>query len=148
MPVYQYRCTACRHEFEVMQTMQEPPVAGCERCGKAVTKLISASGLVFKGSGWYITDYGSRRPSESPAGTSKKTESNKKTEADQKTEAGKTTEAGKKTETAPSGGSPSDGGSAAEKTTPRSPGPEASEKERPPSPKNPPKSPKGRRPAS
>lgn len=57
MPVYEYRCKKCGHEFERVQKMSEPPVRRCERCGGSVSKLISASGIMFKGTGWYVTDY-------------------------------------------------------------------------------------------
>lgn len=72
MPIYEYRCSVCRHQFDVLQKMTDPPVSKCERCGKKVTRVISSSGLVFKGSGWYVTDYGTRKKQE-PADTSKKT---------------------------------------------------------------------------
>lgn len=57
MPIYEYVCQGCRHRFEVKQSMADPPLSSCERCGKAVTKVISASALMFKGTGWYVTDY-------------------------------------------------------------------------------------------
>jgi putative FmdB family regulatory protein len=57
MPTYEYRCEK-GHEFEVFQRMSEPPVAKCVQCGAAAERLMSAgSGLIFKGSGFYITDY-------------------------------------------------------------------------------------------
>jgi len=59
MPTYEYRCGACGHPFEVFQKISEPPIRTCPRCGEdAVERLISAGGgLVFKGSGFYATDY-------------------------------------------------------------------------------------------
>lgn len=57
MPIYEYRCDNCRHLFEVKQKITDPPLAGCTRCGQPVTKLISSPALMFKGSGWYVTDY-------------------------------------------------------------------------------------------
>ena len=57
MPTYEYRCEK-GHEFEVFQRMSEPPVEKCIHCGAAAERLMSAgSGLIFKGSGFYITDY-------------------------------------------------------------------------------------------
>ncbi len=59
MPVYEYECTACGNNFEVNQRMSDPPITSCN-CGKEgqVRRLIGAgSGLIFKGSGFYITDY-------------------------------------------------------------------------------------------
>ncbi|HFE52978.1 MAG TPA: hypothetical protein ENK07_06020 [Bacteroidetes bacterium] len=58
MPTYEYRCTECGHRFEVFQMISDPPVDQCPVCGGRVEKLISAgAGLLFKGSGFYITDY-------------------------------------------------------------------------------------------
>jgi putative FmdB family regulatory protein len=59
MPTYEYKCDACGHAFEKFQAMTAAPVRKCPVCGKAkVRKLISAGGgMIFKGSGFYITDY-------------------------------------------------------------------------------------------
>jgi putative FmdB family regulatory protein len=57
MPTYEYRCEK-GHEFEVFQRMSEPPVESCIKCGATAERLLSAGGgLIFKGSGFYITDY-------------------------------------------------------------------------------------------
>ena len=58
MPIYEYLCEGCAHKFEVKQSMKDDPIATCERCGKPVQRLISSPAIMFKGSGWYITDYG------------------------------------------------------------------------------------------
>lgn len=58
MPIYEYRCTQCEHQFEVFQSVKDEPVSTCPRCGGQVRRLISGgNGLIFKGSGFYITDY-------------------------------------------------------------------------------------------
>ncbi len=57
MPIYEYQCTSCAHRFEVKQSIKDDPIKECARCGKEVTKLISSPAIMFKGSGWYITDY-------------------------------------------------------------------------------------------
>jgi putative FmdB family regulatory protein len=58
MPTYEYRCPECSNEFELFQKMSDEPVAPCTRCGKpAVRRLSGGAGLLFKGSGFYITDY-------------------------------------------------------------------------------------------
>lgn len=57
MPTYEYRC-ADGHEFEVFQKMSDDPLTECPECGAAAERKISSgAGLVFKGSGFYITDY-------------------------------------------------------------------------------------------
>lgn len=85
MPTYQYRGIECDHVFEVRQSFSDDPIAICEICGKPVRRVIHASPVVFKGSGWYITD---SRPTSDPVGgvqdASKKPESeasSKKTES-------------------------------------------------------------------
>jgi putative FmdB family regulatory protein len=59
MPTYEYKCDACGHAFEKFQSIKAAPIRKCPNCGKMkVKKLISkGAGLIFKGSGFYITDY-------------------------------------------------------------------------------------------
>lgn len=58
MPTYHYRCKACDHEFEEFQSMADDPLTRCPACRKPkLVRVISGSGLVFKGSGFYLTDY-------------------------------------------------------------------------------------------
>lgn len=60
MPTYEYYCTSCGHAFEMFQSMSAAPVQTCPRpgCGGAVKRKIGGgAGLIFKGSGFYITDY-------------------------------------------------------------------------------------------
>lgn len=58
MPLYEYQCEACSHRFERIQKFSDPPADACPQCGGAVRKLISSPAIQFKGSGFYITDYG------------------------------------------------------------------------------------------
>jgi putative FmdB family regulatory protein len=74
MPTYEYRCPSCKHEFEKFQRMSDEPVAECPECGaEAERKLSGGAGLLFKGSGFYITDY--RSDSYKQAAKSEKPES-------------------------------------------------------------------------
>lgn len=58
MPTYEYRCPACGADFEKFQRMSDEPVAECPKCGaKAERQISGGAGLLFKGSGFYITDY-------------------------------------------------------------------------------------------
>jgi putative FmdB family regulatory protein len=68
MPTYHYRCKACKHEFEEIQGMAEDPLKKCPKCGKKkLVRIISGAGLVFKGSGFYLTDYKKQGSSHSDA---------------------------------------------------------------------------------
>jgi putative FmdB family regulatory protein len=58
MPIYEYRCQSCHHEFEAMQKFSDALLTDCPACGKAtLTKLVSAAGFQLKGTGWYATDF-------------------------------------------------------------------------------------------
>ena len=58
MPLYEYRCESCEHQFEVIQKFSDPHVSVCPTCGGGpVVKLISSPAFTFKGTGFYITDY-------------------------------------------------------------------------------------------
>lgn len=58
MPIYEYRCEACGHTFEVMQKFADAPVETCEVCGGQVVKVLHPVAIHFRGSGFYTTDYG------------------------------------------------------------------------------------------
>ncbi|NGZ09097.1 MAG: hypothetical protein CV088_06865 [Nitrospira sp. LK70] len=68
MPIYEYQCDGCSYRFEVKQSIKDDPLSICERCGKTVRRLISSPGIMFKGSGWYVTDYSDKLKPPSPAG--------------------------------------------------------------------------------
>jgi putative FmdB family regulatory protein len=59
MPTYEYKCEACGHTFEKFQTMTAPHLRKCPECGRSKVKRLigTGAGLIFKGSGFYITDY-------------------------------------------------------------------------------------------
>ena len=82
MPIYEYRCQVCHHEFERMQKFSDPPIAACPTCDGAVQKLISRSAFHLKGSGWYVTDYARNGGEKSDApdkGTAEKPAAEKST---------------------------------------------------------------------
>jgi putative FmdB family regulatory protein len=59
MPTYDYECTKCGDEFCVEQSMKDKPLRKCSKCGGKLIKLLPKSlNLIFKGSGFYVTDYG------------------------------------------------------------------------------------------
>jgi putative FmdB family regulatory protein len=57
MPVYEYECKQCGKRHEIMQRLADTPLTVCRECKGEVYRLISPSGISFKGEGWYITDY-------------------------------------------------------------------------------------------
>jgi putative FmdB family regulatory protein len=70
MPLYEYRCEACEHRFELIQKYSDQPVAVCPSCGGGpVEKLLSSPAIQFKGTGWYITDYARKGQSGTAAAT-------------------------------------------------------------------------------
>ncbi len=76
MPTYEYQCESCGEEFEYFHGMNEAPKATCEKCGGALRKLLSAgSGLIFKGTGFYITDY--KKSNSSPTTSEAKSDDKK-----------------------------------------------------------------------
>ncbi len=72
MPTYEYQCLDCGHKVDYFQSMSEPPRTVCPRCRGRLTRLVSSgAGLIFKGSGFYITDYKRRdeaKPSDDDGG--------------------------------------------------------------------------------
>ncbi len=58
MPVYDYHCDACGHTFEVFHGVDERPEVKCDKCGRPARKLFRPVPIIFKGSGWHVTDYG------------------------------------------------------------------------------------------
>jgi putative FmdB family regulatory protein len=90
VPLYEYECQACHGRLEAIQKFSDPPKTRCPKCMGRLKRLLSAPGIHFKGSGWYITDYARKggsgagadagsapesRSGESPAGEGKAAES-------------------------------------------------------------------------
>ena len=70
MPFYEYQCSNCGHTLEELQKMSDPPLKKCPNCGKnTLQKLIgTGGGLIFKGSGFYLTDYKNKPQTGSKSG--------------------------------------------------------------------------------
>ena len=85
MPTYEYRCPECGTDFEKFQKMSDEPVAECPGCGAAAQRRLSGgAGLLFKGSGFYITDYrgeGYKKAAEAEKGGSSSSSSDTKSDA-------------------------------------------------------------------
>jgi putative FmdB family regulatory protein len=98
MPIYEYRCSACGHEFEILQKISDQPLTECPACGKSkLSKLVSAAGFQLKGSGWYVTDFrdGNKSKKKEEADTGKASKAEKDTEKKQSS-AGDSTSSGNK----------------------------------------------------
>ena len=65
MPTYTYQCDSCGHGFVAVQRFADDPLSECPQCGASIRRVIQPVGVVFKGSGWYITD---SRPKSSGEG--------------------------------------------------------------------------------
>ena len=109
MPIYEYVCSKCGHEWDAIQKFSERPLTNCPKCSKkAAKRKISASAFHLKGSGWYVTDYkksgdgakkdGGDSASEAPASESKG-DSKPDTKADSKSEAKAESKSGSKEDT-------------------------------------------------
>jgi len=97
MPIYEYECTKCGKTIEVIQKMSDKPLKQHEGCGGKLTKLISASGFQFKGTGWYVTDYARKET---------KTESNESKESKEPKESKDTSANGNKEGSSGKAGAP------------------------------------------
>lgn len=62
MPIYEYRCQGCDHQFEEWQRGYEEKTLPCPVCGQTAARVVSGSAFILKGSGWYATDYADRKP--------------------------------------------------------------------------------------
>ncbi|MEM6710630.1 MAG: zinc ribbon domain-containing protein [Pseudomonadota bacterium] len=68
MPIYEFICAECAHEFESLQRLSDPPPAECPACGGGpVTKKVSAAAFRLKGGGWYETDFKNKKPAKDGA---------------------------------------------------------------------------------
>ena len=85
MPTYDYLCKKCNHSFEYFQSMSDSHLKECPKCKGDVRRLVSGgSGLIFKGSGFYLTDYVKKPKSEKKNVSEKKNESSKTSKKESK----------------------------------------------------------------
>jgi putative FmdB family regulatory protein len=122
VPIYEYVCQSCHYRFEVKQSVSDTPVSACTRCGQTVTKVISAPAIMFKGSGWYVTDYSDKLKPGTEAKAEEKASSTQKKDGSPSADASPAA-----TPPAPSNSStgpaspPAAAGSSASPTTPATP---------------------------
>ncbi len=82
MPTYTYRCKQCGMEFDHFQSIADPPLQNCPSCnGQLVRVITGGAGLIFKGSGFYITDYARKNSSGGSKNSGKNGTTEKKTAA-------------------------------------------------------------------
>jgi len=93
MPTYEYECKKCSHRFEVFQSMSDEPIKKCPECGKQVRRLVSGgAGVIFKGSGFYVTESKSKeetKPKKEAAKPKEEKNENKKEDLSQRREGAK-----------------------------------------------------------
>ncbi len=75
MPIYEYECRKCKAHIEILQKLTDKPLAKCRKCGGRLEKQWSQSGIQFKGSGWYVTDYAGKKTGGKEEKTSTDSES-------------------------------------------------------------------------
>jgi putative FmdB family regulatory protein len=88
MPTYSYHCESCGHDFEAVQRFADEPLRECPQCGGAIRRVIQPVGVVFKGSGWYITDSRAKsaESGDSAEKSTKKTPTSDKADTSEKRE--------------------------------------------------------------
>jgi putative FmdB family regulatory protein len=76
MPTYTYRCNNCEYQFDIKQRMAEAPLANCPECEteNALRKVLNSVGIVFKGSGFYVTDSRGKNGASTPSANGKSSE--------------------------------------------------------------------------
>jgi putative FmdB family regulatory protein len=111
MPTYDYHCDACQHEFEEFQSIKDELLEKCPQCGKPKLRRLFGAGaaIVFKGSGFYQTDYRSesykkRAAEDKPSSDSTKTDSGSKSDSGSTSKKAETKPDSSSAKTKPSGG--------------------------------------------
>jgi putative FmdB family regulatory protein len=97
MPIYEYRCEQ-GHTFEVMQRMSDDPVSTCQTCEAPVSRVFHPVAVHFKGSGFYNTDYGTRKRAREKAAESSGDSSSSSTSSDKSSDSSTKSDSGTKTE--------------------------------------------------
>ena len=104
MPIYEYACRGCEHQFETIQKISEDPLTECPSCGKSeLKKLMSRAAFRLKGSGWYETDFKSS-DKRNIAGESKPTDSSESSSASEASGKEKSTDSSKSSDSSKSKG--------------------------------------------
>ncbi|RPH80165.1 MAG: hypothetical protein EHM80_06005 [Nitrospiraceae bacterium] len=118
VPIYEYQCESCTERLEIKQSMKDDPLTACPRCGKPVRRLISSPAIMFKGSGWYVTDYSDKMKPSSGSDVPAATTGEKKETASSTSD--HTTSTASSTPASPPSSVPATPPSSASTTTPAS----------------------------
>jgi putative FmdB family regulatory protein len=86
MPIYEYVCSKCNRQFEVIQKFSDNPLKTCTECKGKLNKIISQSSFQLKGAGWYVTDYAGKSKSSKKEDSKSGTDSTVKSDASSKKE--------------------------------------------------------------
>ena len=78
MPTYEYLCQTCSHRFETWQKMTDEPLTACPECGGHIRRVLFPAGVVFKGSGFYKTDYSNGKSNATSSSSETKSTSDSK----------------------------------------------------------------------
>ena len=95
MPIYEYKCTKCGKEFEEFHGITDDTIPACGFCKGKAKRLISNCSFHLKGTGWYVTDYGGKKPS---LGESKHDEASSDSQVSKESETGKSADTTSSTE--------------------------------------------------
>ncbi len=88
MPLYEYLCKKCKHKFEKIQKFSDRHIKKCPECGGAVEQVLHAPSVQFKGSGWYVNDYGTKtKPGDMSSGQKEDSAGTAKEKTDSDTKA-------------------------------------------------------------
>jgi len=86
MPIYGYRCSNCGHQLEVLQKYSDEPLKVCPKCQGKLTKILYPAGVIFKGSGFYKTDYSASGGGSSSNGSGQAADSKSDSKVESKPE--------------------------------------------------------------
>lgn len=92
MPLYEYECVKCGHRFEKIENLSAPTMQKCPKCGKKAERQLSSPAIQFKGSGWYVTDYGGKKGAPASEGSGDGAAAKAATSSDSKSSDSKSSE--------------------------------------------------------
>ena len=90
MPLYEYKCLKCGRNTEKIENVSGPHLKKCPHCGGKIESVITAPSIQFKGAGWYVTDYGGRKPGSGDGDKGEKPASETKESASKEKDSGST----------------------------------------------------------